>query len=86
VLAASLLVLTLAGQAAPVAQPAPKRASSALSGFSAERLARIDKWLQQYVDENRLAGAVALVLRDGKPVYERAVGLERQGSRPTHGH
>jgi CubicO group peptidase (beta-lactamase class C family) len=77
VLAASLLVLgtvTLAGQAAPVAQPAPKRAGSAVSGFSAERLARIDKWLQQYVDENRLAGAVALVLRDGKPVYERAVG------------
>jgi len=26
------------------------------------------------VDENRLAGAVVLVLRDGKPVYERAVG------------
>jgi CubicO group peptidase (beta-lactamase class C family) len=30
--------------------------------------------LQQYVDEKRIAGAVALVLRDGKPVYERAVG------------
>ena len=30
--------------------------------------------LQQYVDENRLAGAVALVLRDGQPAYERAVG------------
>jgi CubicO group peptidase (beta-lactamase class C family) len=43
-------------------------------GFSPERLARIDKWLQQYVDENRLAGVVALVLRDGNPVYERAVG------------
>ena len=46
----------------------------AQTGFSPERLARIDKWLQQYVDENRLAGAVALVLRDGRPVYERAVG------------
>jgi CubicO group peptidase (beta-lactamase class C family) len=42
--------------------------------FSAERLARLDNVLQQYVDENRLAGAVALVLRDGQPVYERAVG------------
>ncbi len=42
--------------------------------LSTERLARIDRWLQQYVDENRLAGAVVLVLRDGKPVYERAVG------------
>jgi CubicO group peptidase (beta-lactamase class C family) len=37
-------------------------------------LARIDRLLQQYTDEKRIAGAVALVLRDGKPVYERAVG------------
>ena len=48
--------------------------SPALSGFSAERLARIDRVLQQYVDQDRVAGAVALVLRDGQPVYERAVG------------
>ena len=39
-----------------------------------DRLARIDHLLQQYVDANRVAGAVALVLRDGKLVYERAVG------------
>jgi CubicO group peptidase (beta-lactamase class C family) len=42
--------------------------------FAADRLARIDRELQRYVDENQLAGAVALVLRDGQPVYERAVG------------
>jgi CubicO group peptidase (beta-lactamase class C family) len=42
--------------------------------LSTDRLARVDKTLQQYVDENRLAGAVALVLREGQPVYERAVG------------
>jgi CubicO group peptidase (beta-lactamase class C family) len=30
--------------------------------------------LQGFVDQNRLAGAVALVLRDGKPVYQRAFG------------
>ena len=41
---------------------------------SRDRLARIDRALQQYVDENRVAGAVALVLRDGRPIYERAVG------------
>ncbi len=39
-----------------------------------QRLSRLDGMLQQYVDENRIAGAVALVLKDGKPVYERAVG------------
>ena len=48
--------------------------SAAPAGVSADRLARIDRALQQYVDENRVAGAVALVLRDGKPIYERAVG------------
>src|SRR5215813_3869007 len=44
------------------------------SGLSAERLKRLDALLQKYVDDNQVAGAVALVLRDGKPAYERAVG------------
>ena len=48
--------------------------SAAPAGVSAERLARIDTALQKYVDDGRVAGAVALVLRDGKPIYERAVG------------
>ena len=58
------LALTVAAYAQPVADAA----------FSTERLARIDHLLQQYVDQNEIAGAVALVLHDGKPVYERAVG------------
>ena len=49
-------------------------ASAQRSSPPADRLARIDQLLQRYVDENRIAGAVALVLRDGRPVYERAVG------------
>ena len=49
-------------------------APQSTSGLSADRLQRIDRALQQYVDENRLAGAVALVLRDGRTVYERAFG------------
>ncbi len=57
--------------AAPAARPQPVAKSN---GFSAERLTRIDTVLQRYVDENRMAGAVGLVLRDGRPVYERAVG------------
>ncbi|MEO8125908.1 MAG: serine hydrolase domain-containing protein [Bryobacteraceae bacterium] len=42
--------------------------------LSPDRLARIDRLLQQYTDENLIPGAVALVLRDGKPVYEHAFG------------
>ena len=44
------------------------------SGIARDRLARIDALLQRYVDDGRLGGAVALVLRDGRPIYERAVG------------
>lgn len=43
-------------------------------GFSEERLARVDRLLESYVNDGRIAGVVALVLRDGKPVYERAIG------------
>ena len=44
------------------------------AAWSSDRLARVDRLFQQYVDENRIAGAVALVLQDGRPVYERAFG------------
>jgi len=44
------------------------------SGFARDRLARVDAFLQSYVDSNRIGGAVALVLRDGNVVYERSVG------------
>ena len=54
--------------------PAPAHTASPPAVFAANRLARLDGLLQRYVDENRIAGAVALVLRDGRPVYERAVG------------
>ena len=60
-------------------------ASPSAQSLSPERLARIDRLLQQYVDEERLGGAVALVLQDGKPVYEKAFGWrdKEAGSRMT---
>jgi CubicO group peptidase (beta-lactamase class C family) len=58
----------LAQHSAPVAA-----APSGLK-ISKDRIARIDSMLQQYVDDGRLAGAVALVLQDGKPVYEGVFG------------
>jgi CubicO group peptidase (beta-lactamase class C family) len=54
--------------------PAQKTAAPANSALSAERIKRLDAFLQKYVDDNQIAGAVALVLRDGSPLYERAVG------------
>ena len=51
-----------------------KTAAPPVPGLSVERLKRLDSLLQKYVDDGRIAGAVALVLRDGNPVYQRAVG------------
>jgi CubicO group peptidase (beta-lactamase class C family) len=52
----------------------PARADTLRNGFSVERLARVDALIDQYVNDGRVMGVVALVLRDGKPVYERATG------------
>lgn len=44
-------------------------------GMSAERLARIDKILEEAIAEGEIPGAVALVARNGKIVYHKAFGL-----------
>jgi CubicO group peptidase (beta-lactamase class C family) len=50
---------------------------------SETRVARLDQALEQYVADQRVAGVVALVLRDGKPVYEKAAGWrDRERSSP----
>ena len=69
VLALTVLPLGLEAQSASNATPARIQ-----SGFAVDRLARIDQFLQHNVDSNQVAGAVLLVLRDGRPVYQRAVG------------
>lgn len=48
--------------------------ASAQNKISNERLRRIDAFLERYVQENRIPGAVGLVLQNGHPVYEKAFG------------
>ena len=69
-----LALLVLPAYAPAQRQPTFAASASRPAALEPGRAARIDQLLQRYVDENRIAGAVALVLRDGKPVYERAVG------------
>ena len=80
----SAAAIVLAAVASPLAaQPARAPVARATNGFSAERLARIDRFLQQYVDSNRIGGAVALVLRDGQVAYQKSVGwVDRESRRP----
>ena len=69
---ASALLLAIAPAALLAQHPA----------FSSERLARIDSFMQSYVDGGRIGGAVGLVLRDGKVVYEHSVGwADREAGR-----
>jgi CubicO group peptidase (beta-lactamase class C family) len=46
------------------------------AGMSAERLTRIDKTIQEYVNNKWLNGAVAIVYRKGKLAYYKAIGYD----------
>ena len=58
-------------------------AESALAELSAERLARIDGFLDSYVDAGRIPGAVLQVTVDGETAYHRAAGFrDREANAP----
>jgi CubicO group peptidase (beta-lactamase class C family) len=59
---------------AAAAMPRHQMEKAQHAGFSTEHLKRIDELMQRYVDENKVAGVVGLVLQDGKTVYEKAFG------------
>ena len=72
---APLLVASYAAASPLPGQTATASAKPGIeSGFATDRLARIDQLMQHYVDENQIAGAVGLVMRNGRVVYERAFG------------
>jgi hypothetical protein len=43
-------------------------------GLSSSRLLRIDKVMQDYVDEKKLAGMIALIARHGQVAYCKRFG------------
>jgi CubicO group peptidase (beta-lactamase class C family) len=60
--------------AAPLqAQDVPKATPESV-GMSSERLERLDRAIQRYVDEDLIAGTVALVARSGRVVHLSAQG------------
>ena len=44
-------------------------------GFSVSRLSRIGTWMQDYIDQNKLAGTIAMVARCGKVAYLERFGM-----------
>jgi CubicO group peptidase (beta-lactamase class C family) len=76
------LVFAIADGAAAQSQPLPATTPAAV-GMSAERLARIRPVLQRYVDDAQVAGALALVVRDGKVVALDSAGYaDIEGRKP----
>ena len=43
-------------------------------GFSTQRLGRVDKMAQGYVDQGKLAGTITLLARGGKTFHHEAYG------------
>jgi CubicO group peptidase (beta-lactamase class C family) len=87
----ALLIVTLsvglsAGPSASLGvrqQATFKPTSTATSGTYGDRFKRLDTVLQEQIDQNRIAGIVVLVLKDGKTVYERALGWsDKEANRP----
>ena len=55
-------------------QSAIQYSDPALLGFDVQLLSEIDSLLHNQIDEEKIAGAVALVARDGQIAYEKAFG------------
>jgi len=56
--------------------PVLTEASPASAGMSAERLARIDNVINEYIDKKWIAGATVLIARNGKIIYYKGVGYD----------
>lgn len=52
-----------------------KEAAPETAGASAERLKRIDQLLQGYIDKKWIGGATAIIVKDGKIIYYKALGV-----------
>src|SRR2546421_12479085 len=84
ILVALAIASLSAGQRPAVRPPSSHQSAVSNGGFSPERLARLDRVLQEYVDENRVAGGGGPGPRAGPPADEGAVGGGGKGSRrPT---
>ena len=81
---AALLILILSASVSAGQRATPKPPAAA--GISQERFKRLDTVLHEHIDQDRIAGIVVLVLRDGKPIYERALGWsDKEARRPMAG-
>ena len=78
VLATVCLIPAALGAQAPVTATSP---SDATSAFLAPRLTRLDAMVNRLVAEQRIPGAVVMLVRDGKVEYHKAYGYRDIGTK-----
>lgn len=69
-----IILITIGMQWVLQAQPIQEVAPGTVN-VSAERLQRVDQFVQSYIDNKRFSGLTAVIVRDGKIVYNKAFGL-----------
>lgn len=62
-----------------IAQTILQSANPETQGFSSERLKQLDANINQWIKEDQLNGATAIVLRNGKIVYHKSFGFANKG-------
>lgn len=80
-LAWRLCALLLIGSCPAVLAQDLRRSAPANQGLDEVRLERLDAVLQSYVDEDRIAGSVTVIMRDGRIVYSSAKGMRNIAAR-----
>ena len=75
------LLVTYTLRAQPLPQAFTTAKSPAEAGFSAERLTRLDNWLQGLIDKDIAPNAVTFVAHRGKIVHYKAFGYNNMAKR-----
>lgn len=68
------LLLVIGANTVVFAQKISVASTAAEAGFSAERLARIDERMNEWVNKGWMQGATAMIVRNGKIVYQKGFG------------
>lgn len=58
-----------------ISQPVLTKSTPEAGGFSTERLARLDTKIKEWIDQKWMNGAVALIIHNGKIVYDKGFGF-----------